>query len=125
MGATISLNQWFFNNVGVPVNKWTHYLPIYERYFRSFVGRRINFLEIGTGQGGSSQMWKQYFGPAAQIVTIDVREECRQFEDEQVAVRIGDQADPKFLSMLNEEFGSFDIILDDGVHTPSALGASF
>lgn len=121
----MSLNQYFWQNQGRPINKWTHYLPIYERYFSPYRDRRILFLEIGTGQGGSSQMWKHYFGPAAQIVTIDVREECLQFADEQVAVRIGDQSDPAFLASLVEEFGAPDIVLDDGSHQNDHVNASF
>lgn len=121
----MSLNQWFYSNIGLPVNKWTHYLPIYERYFHPYVNRRINFLEIGSGQGGSSRMWKQYFGPAALIVSIDIREECRAFEDEQVKVRIGDQSNPAFLQSLIDEFSSFDVVLDDGSHIMSHVKATF
>ena len=101
----MSLNQYFWTNQGEPINKWLHYLPIYERYFSRYRDRRILFLEIGTGQGGSSRMWKHFFGPAAQIVSVDVREECLAFEDEQIAVRIGDQADTAFLQSIVDEFG--------------------
>ena len=121
----MSLNQYFWTNQGLPINKWVHYLPIYERYFASFRNRCVMFLEIGTGQGGSSQMWKHYLGPAARIVSIDVREECRQFEDEQVAVRIGDQSDPAFLQSLIDEFGAPDMVLDDGSHVTAHVNATF
>jgi hypothetical protein len=70
-------------------------------------------------------MWKHYFGPAAQIVSIDIREECRKFEDEQVAVRIGDQSDPVFLESIVHEFGYPDIVLDDGSHVTAHVNASF
>jgi cephalosporin hydroxylase len=61
-------------------------------------------------------MWKRWFGPLARIVTIDIRDLCEQFEDEQVAVRIGDQSNPAFLQSLLDEFGRFDAVLDDGSH---------
>ena len=121
----MSLNQWFHSNTGLPVNKWSHYIPVYERYFQAFVGRRINFLEIGAGQGGSSRMWAQLFGPTASIVSIDIREECRAFETDQVSIRIGDQSDQIFLQSLIDEFGAFDIILDDGSHVMSHVNATF
>jgi hypothetical protein len=121
----MSLTQYFRNNTGRPINKWVHYLPIYERYFAHYRDRPIFFLEIGSGQGGSSQMWKHYFGPAAKIVGIDVRPECMEFQDEQVAVRIGDQADPMFLQSVIDEFGAPDIVLDDGSHLMGHTKASF
>ena len=83
------------------------------------------FLEIGAGQGGSSQMWKHYFGPAAQIVSIDIRPECAAFADEQVAIRIGDQSDPVFLQSVVDEFGAPDVVLDDGSHQVAHVNASF
>ena len=121
----MSLNQYFWTNTGRPINKWLHYLPIYERYFSSYRDRRIVFLEIGAGQGGSSQMWKHYFGPAAQIVSVDIRPECKAFQDEQVAVRVGDQSDAGFLQSLIDEFGAPDIVLDDGSHQMDHVNASF
>lgn len=96
-----------------------HYFKAYERHFGQFVGRPCSFLEIGAGNGGSSQMWKRWFGPLARIVTIDINQICKQFEDEQVAVRIGDQSDPLFLQKLVDEFGRFDAVLDDGSHQMS------
>ena len=121
----MSLYQYYRTNRGRPINKWAHYLPIYERYFAAFRDRRVLFLEIGTGQGGSSQMWKDYLGPTAQVVTVDVRPECKAFEDEQVAVRIGDQSDTRFLQALLNEFGPPDIVLDDGSHQMAHVNASF
>lgn len=121
----MSLNQYFWTNQGRPINKWLHYLPVYERYFAPFRDRRIVFLEIGAGQGGSSQMWKHYFGPAAQIVSVDIRPECKEFEDEQVAIRIGDQSDAAFLQSLIDEFGVPDVLLDDGSHKMEHVNATF
>lgn len=121
----MSLNQYYHTNVGLPINKWFHYLPIYEQWFAPFRNRRIVFLEIGSGQGGSSRMWKHYFGPAATIVSIDIRPECKSFEDEQIAVRIGDQSGESFLQSLLDEFGSPDIVLDDGSHQVAHVNATF
>lgn len=121
----MSLNQYFWLNTKTPVHKWTYYLPIYERYFAPFVNRHVVFLEIGSGQGGSSQMWKHYFGPAARIITVDIRPECASFKDEQVAVRIGDQSDSGLLGSIIDEFGAPDIVLDDGSHQMPHVSASF
>lgn len=121
----MSLNQYFWTNQGRPVRKWAHYLPLHERYFRPFVGRSIVFLEIGCGNGGSSQMFKHYFGPSAKIVGADIRPDCSVFADEQVSVRIGDQGDHGFMQALIDEFGAPDIVLDDGSHISAHMIRSF
>ncbi len=121
----MSLNQYFWTNTGRPIHKSAHYLPIYERHFAPFVGRSVVMLEIGVWKGGSAQMWKHYFGPAARIIGIDINPECKAYEDEQVSIRIGDQSDPKFLASLIQEFGVPDIVLDDGSHEMRHVNASF
>jgi SAM-dependent methyltransferase len=115
----------FLNNQGRVIHKWTHYFPIYEAHFARYVNRPVTFLEIGCGQGGSLQLWKRYLGPLAQIVGIDINENCRAFEEDQIAVRIGDQKDPKFLSAVLDEFGTPDVVLDDGSHIMADVTASF
>jgi hypothetical protein len=115
----------FLDNTGRVIHKWTHYFPIYERHFHRYVGRPLVFLEIGCGKGGSLQMWKKYFGPHARIVGIDIVPECKQFEESQIHVRIGNQSDARFLGSIVDEFGAPDIVLDDGSHVMADILASF
>lgn len=105
--------------------KWKHYFPIYERHFSSFRTSLCTVLEIGVGQGGSLQLWKKYFGPLAQIIGIDINERCREFEEEQIRVRIGDQSDEKFLASVLNEIGPPDIVIDDGSHMQAHVRTSF
>lgn len=121
----MSLYQYFARNTGEPINKWAHYFPIYERWFAPFRERSIVFLEIGAGHGGSARMWKHYFGPTAQIVTLDIRPECKAYESDLFQVRIGDQTDPAFLNSVVDEFGPPDIVLDDGSHKMPHIMISF
>jgi cephalosporin hydroxylase len=121
----LSLYEIFLANAGRPIHKAGHYIAAYERHFGKYVGRPVTFLEIGVGNGGSSQMWKRWFGPLARIVAIDINPICRQFEDEQVAVRIGDQSDVVFLQSILDEFGTLDAVLDDGSHQMDHVRASF
>lgn len=115
----------FLTNQGRVIHKWTHYFPIYETHFARYINRPATFLEIGCGQGGSLQLWKRYLGPLAQIVGIDIKESCSAFEEDQIAVRIGDQKDPQFLSEVLEEFGTPDVVLDDGSHMMADVTESF
>lgn len=121
----MSLWAQFLNHSGRTIHKWTQYFPAYERHFNRFRNQSLLFLEIGCGQGGSLQMWKEYFGPYAEIVGLDIRPECAAFEESQIHVRIGDQSDPAFLQAIIDEFGVPDVVLDDGSHVMSHVVSSF
>jgi hypothetical protein len=123
--AKMSLWSEFLTNDGRKIHKWTHYFPIYEQHFGRFVNRTTTFIEIGICKGGSLQLWKRYLGPFAQIVGIDIDPTCKAVEEDQIAVRIGDQSDLNFLQQIIDEFGSPDVVLDDGSHMMSDMRASF
>jgi len=110
------LARYFFGNPGRLMQKWHHYFEIYHRHFESFRGRSPVVLEIGVFHGGSLQMWKEYFGPGAKIVGIDVDPRCRELEEEGVSIMIGDQADRRFLAEVRQRFPRVDIVIDDGGH---------
>jgi cephalosporin hydroxylase len=121
----MNLFAHFLDNQSRPLHKNIHYFAAYERHFSNFVGRPVLMFEIGTGEGGSSQMWKRYFGPLAQIVTIDINPERASLQETQIAVRIGSQADTGFLEELINEFGTPDIVLDDGSHQMEHVTTTF
>ena len=114
----------FADNKDFLVHKWHHYIPLYERYFSSFRGRKIRFLEIGVSKGGSLQMWRKYFGDEAIIFGIDINPECKKFNGIAGQVRIGSQADGSFLESVIKEMGGVDIVLDDGSHLMEHIPAS-
>lgn len=115
----------FLRHEGRTVDKWAHYFPAYESHFERFIDRPILFLEIGVSQGGSLQLWKEYLGPYATIVGIDINPGCAKYEEDQIHVRIGSQSDTDFLASVLEEFGCPDVILDDGSHKMSDVQKSF
>jgi hypothetical protein len=121
------MNLWsdFLTNDKRLIHKWKHYFPIYERHFKDFVNKSATFIEIGCGQGGSLQMWKRYFGPHARIIGIDIKPECKAFEEDQIEVYIGPQQEHQFLQRVINEVGTPDIVLDDGSHVMSHIIASF
>jgi hypothetical protein len=121
----MSLWSEFLTNDGRKIHKWAHYFPIYEQHFARFVNRTTTFIEIGVSAGGSLQLWKRYLGPFAQIVGVDINPMCKLVEEDQIAVRIGDQSDPKFLQQIIDEFGTPDVVLDDGSHVMSHVAATF
>lgn len=121
----MSLWQDFITHKGRQATKWSHYFNAYERHFASWKDKSITFLEIGTAQGGSLQMWRGFFGPKSKIICIDINSQCKSLELPGTFVRIGDQSDPVFLQSLVDEFGIPDIILDDGSHQQHHIMATF
>ena len=111
------LQKFFYGNNKNVISKWSHYFDIYEQYFSKYRGKDICFVEIGVYQGGSLQMWKEYFGPKAKIYGIDINPACKQFEDDQITIIIGDQENKDFLKELKHIIPKIDILLDDGGHT--------
>jgi hypothetical protein len=114
----------FITHHGRPMQKWAEYFPAYEAHFERFVDRPMVMWEIGVADGGSMQLWRRYFGPRAQIVGLDVVDH-RELEEDQVAIRVGDQSDPAVLDGLLDEFGPPDIVLDDGSHYMHHVKATF
>jgi len=120
----MELWNYFTTNKGKKITKWKHYFPIYEKHFTPIRNKPIKILEIGILNGGSLEMWRYYF-PEATIVGIDINPLCKEHEQERINVRIGDQTDEKFLQSLIDEFGTFDLIIDDGSHHVAHVNKTF
>jgi len=111
------LEKHFTENTGRLIHKWKHYFEIYDRHFARFRGTDVHIVEFGVEQGGSLQMWKQYFGPNSRIFGVDINPHCKELEEKQISIFIGDQEDRRFLKSLVEKIPRIDILLDDGGHT--------
>ena len=98
-------------------SKHEKYFDVYEENFSKYKGKKITFVEVGIFNGGSLKIWKEYFGPDAKVIGIDINPECKKFEEDGIEVHIGNQSDPKFWDNFFSSVGNVDIILDDGGHT--------
>lgn len=117
-GEKISdLELYFRNNNERLIHKWNHYFDIYEHHFSRFRDKEIILLEIGVSQGGSLQMWKNYFGDRAKIYGIDIDPRCKGLEEKNIKIFIGSQSDRKFLRNVKNSIPQIDILIDDGGHT--------
>lgn len=110
--------ECFYAHKGRLVDKWESYFDIYQKHFAKYQNTGVKVLEIGVSHGGSLQLWKEYFGPQAQITGIDIDERCQAYEEEQISIRIGHQA-----TISNWE--EIDIVIDDGSHVKEHQEASF
>lgn len=113
------LEEFYFREEHRVMTKWWHYFEVYHTFFQKFIGSDMKILEIGVYKGGSLQMWKDYFGEKATVVGIDINPQCKQFEKENIHICIGSQADREFLLSVSEQWGPFDIVVDDGSHVSS------
>jgi len=121
----MSLLEYFLKNSARPIHKNVHYFPIYERYLTPYINRPLVLFEIGNAGGGSSHMWKHYLGSYARIVSLDTNPERQGLEDEQIKIRIGSQTDMDYLADVVDEFGTPDIVIDDGSHQMDDIFKTF
>lgn len=117
--------RYFENNTENCINKWIHYFDIYEFWFRRYKNQPLVILEIGVYQGGSLNLWRDYFGKEARIYAIDINPACKQFESENTEIFIGSQEDRNFLRDLKSKIPKVDIVIDDGGHTMNQQKVSF
>lgn len=113
------------NPDGRAVNKWRHYFDIYHRHFARLRGQSLTMIEIGVFNGGSLRMWRDYLGPQATIVGVDINPECKQLSEPGIDIVVGDQADRMFLRSLSQRYPNLAILLDDGGHKMHQQIATF
>ena len=129
------MSELFAQHQGRQVTKWSQYFDIYDQvlspYRAGFPGapggatRPLRFLELGVFQGGSLELWREFFGADAAIMGIDIDERCAGVARADLPVRIGSQADGAFLKSVVNELGGVDVVLDDGSHVAKHQRASF
>jgi hypothetical protein len=113
------------NPDGRLLHKWDHYFDIYHRHLARLRGQRLTLIEIGVFNCGSLQMWREYLGPDATIVGVDVNPECEKFAERQIEVVIGDQSNREFLCSLAARYPDSAILIDDGGHRMHQQIATF
>lgn len=113
-------------------DKWGghFYTPHYQKYFKKFRFKSVQFLEIGVGGyedpyagGNSLRMWKKFF-PFGKIYAIDIYDKSPQ-EEWRIKIFKGSQVDVPFLDGMISSVGEFDLIVDDGSHMNEHVIESF
>ncbi len=97
--------------------KYSTYFNTYDELFSRFIDTEITFVEIGVLDGGSLFMWREFFGPKARIIGVDLSPDAERWREHGFEIYIGSQQDPKFWADLKRKIGQIDILLDDGGHT--------
>src|SRR6478609_1337977 len=100
-----------------------NYTPYYDMFFSPLRDKKLNLLEIGVWEGASLSTWKDYFKNAT-ITGFDIDEKA-QYNSGRVNTFKGDQSNPFDLEDVNNKYGTFDIIIDDGSHECDHMRKSF
>ncbi len=99
-----------------PSTKLNTYFPAYAELFSKYRKKNCTFIETGVLGGGSLFMWRNWLGPKARIIGIDLNPEANKWKDHGFEIFIGDQGDPNFWMETLPQIGQFDVLLDDGGH---------
>jgi O-antigen biosynthesis protein len=122
-----SLADLYRHHQGKVSDKWSLYLQEYDQLFSPYRTRPINFLEIGIQNGGSLEIWSQYFPHARHLVGCDINPNCEHlfYEDPRINVVVGDINTDRSEQIVVACAGTFDLILDDGSHRSSDIIRTF
>lgn len=114
-------------------DKWggVHWFAdVYEQHLRPYRDLPVRVLEIGIGgyghpaQGGEGmRVWKRYFHRGL-IVGADIYDKSGVDAQRMITV-VADQSSPAALAEIDEQYGPFDIIIDDGSHVNAHVRTSF
>ena len=125
--SQIPFSEMHRQHAGNSSDKWTHYLGVYNRLLNEYRDQAINLLEIGVFNGGSLEIWHDYFANAQHIVGCDIDEKCReiQFAGDNIDLIIGDVKSDTTLAAVTAISPEYDIIIDDGSHRSSDIITAF
>ncbi len=122
-----TLRQLHSAQTGKVSDKWSLYLAEYERLLEPYRTLPVRLLEIGVQNGGSLQVWSEYFAAAEQLVGCDIEPACAdlRYDDPRIAVVVGDANLDATEERILAHSDTFDIIVDDGSHRSTDIIASF
>jgi|TARA_R110002074_G_C12503556_1_gene662793 hypothetical protein len=91
------------------------YIPVYDELFRDKKDSAIKLLEVGVSQGGSINLFKEYF-KNGEVIGCDIApspEWLNEFEN--VTIYCEDFYTETAINKFPNNY--FDIVIDDGIHS--------
>ncbi len=117
----------FFQHRGRTIDKWEHYLGIYERELAPVLASRrpIRLLEIGVQNGGSLELWADYLPMGSEIIGLDIDPKVGDLRFKgSIEAHVTDATDQsKVAALLGARM--FDVIVDDGSHISAQIVGAF
>lgn len=122
-----TLEDAFARHKGKASDKWSLYIDVYGEIFSRYRRNNIDVLEIGVQNGGSLEIWADFFKNARLILGCDIDPNCAdlEFDDKRINIVVGDVNTDSVENEITSISTSFDIIIDDGSHKSSDIIKSF
>lgn len=108
-------------------DRWSLYLTEYEHALAPLRDKDVRLLEIGIQNGGSLELWSQYFPRATKLVGCDVDPLCAnlRYSDSRISVVVADASSDRGFQEIVAHSPVYDIVIDDGSHRSSHIVQSF
>ena len=122
-----TLAEYYSAHQGKVSDKWASYLDVYQRVLDKYRHAPVRLLEIGIQNGGSLEIWSEYFREAIAIVGCDINPACAQlrYGDQRVHVVVANANSDEGEQAIVAHAPGFEIIIDDGSHRSSDIIRSF
>lgn len=122
-----SLLEVFTRHQGKVSDKWQLYLREYDRLFNPYRAQAIRLLEIGIQNGGSLDIWADYFAPGSTLIGCDINPDCAAlvYDNPHISFILGDANAPDVVQQVLQRAPVFDLIIDDGSHTSADIVKTF
>ncbi len=122
-----TLQELYRLHAGKVSDKWSLYLDEYDRLLTPYRDKPIRLLEIGIQNGGSLEIWDEFFPHAEKLVGCDVNPNCAslKYDSPRIAVVVGDSNTQATQQEIFAHSQRFDIIIDDASHQPGDIIRSF
>lgn len=122
-----TLFEVFTSHQGKVSDKWELYLREYDRLFSSYRAAPVRLLEIGIQNGGSLDIWADYFAPGSTLIGCDINPDCAAlvYDNPAISFIVGDANNPAVVEQVLQCTPVFDLIIDDGSHTSGDIVKTF
>jgi len=122
-----SLQDLYSLHQGKVSDKWNLYIKEYDRLLNDYRNIPLSLLEIGIQNGGSLEIWAEYFNQATSLIGCDINLDCHQLKyvNPKISVVVGDSSHPETLNQIFGLSEKFDIVIDDGSHRSKDIVHAF
>ena len=120
------LKDLYRDHSGKVSDKWSLYLDLYDEKLNNYRLLPIKLFEIGILNGGSLEIFAEYFTKAKLILGCDIDTKCEQlkYKNSNIKLIIGDANKQEIKDKITK-YSKFDIIIDDGSHNSIDVVSSF